>query len=74
MKVGDYVEREMDGYDPDSPNMIGIIVRKYSKPKKTYGPDLTLGPYPELYAVQWHNGLFGRAYLPHGIKKIDQTQ
>jgi len=67
MEVGDIVERLSDVYDVNSRNMIGIITRKYSKPKMIYGPDLILGPYPELYSVQWFNGRHEKGFLPHGI-------
>jgi len=63
-KIKDRVKRD---------GQIGTIVRVFSRPMRTIG-DVVLGPYPELYAVEWDNGEYGRAYLSHGLELIERRE
>lgn len=69
-QVGDRVIRPKDVYKRDSPIKHGTVSRRYSAPKKVYlEGDLILGPYPELYEVQWDDGSTGKGFLPHGLDR-----
>ena len=67
--IGDNVSREIDIYNKSKGLKIGKIIRRYSKPQKRYS-DLMLGPYPELYEVEWNNGKKESGFLPHGLNKL----
>jgi hypothetical protein len=56
--LGDRVQRD---------EKTGTIRRRYSRNQRRVG-DILLGPYPELYSVEWDDGSFGKAYLPHGLR------
>jgi hypothetical protein len=70
--VGDRVKRLADPYSGISSrreDKRGFVSKRYSK--EAYGiGNLTLGPYPELYAVIFDDGSIGNAFLPHGLIKI----
>ncbi len=65
-KIGDPVEREIDIWHPTKGYNQGIIIKRYSKPISRFGH----GPYPELYAVRWNDGIEGKGFLPDGLDKI----
>jgi len=52
--------------------MHGTIINRYSKPAETIQRGFRLGPYPELYTVEWDSGHIEDAYLPHGLTKENQ--
>ena len=46
----------------------GKVIKCYSKEEEHFPCiDLTLGPYPELFDVQWDSGEIGYGFLPHGL-------
>ena len=73
-ELGQRVVRKEDVFDPNSKLMHGTIINRYSKPAKTIQRDLILGPYPELYTVEWDSGHIDDAYLPHGLTKENQDE
>ena len=49
---------------------IGTVIKRYSAKARTIA-DVTLGPYPELYAVKWEGtGRVEKGFLPHGIEPL----
>ncbi len=66
-KLDQRVSRDMhDSKLEKIPIREGTIVRVYGRVAWQVSPDFVLGPYPELYDVQWDDGGEG-TYLPHGI-------
>lgn len=66
--VGDWVKRRVNVFDSSSPYRLGRVVRRYSKKEITLPVSgSTLGPYPELYEVEWEDGKIESSFLPHGI-------
>lgn len=61
-KIGQRVVRCENVYDQTSRLMHGVIIDRYSR------MDYRFGPYPELYAVEWDDGLVQRGFLPHGLR------
>ena len=73
--LGDRVTRDERGipyHYPTGRLLEGKIVQVYGRIQKYYSPDLTLGPYPELYDVQWNSGKLSRGYLPQGLDYEEQ--
>lgn len=70
-EIGQRVKREYE-YHLDIPKYrIGTIINRYSKPKKVfYGRDLVLGPYPELYSVQWDDGKIENGFFWYGVQPV----
>ena len=64
--VGDRVSREIDIFDPGKGLKLGAVINAYSRPMKKVG-SLVLGPYSELYDVEWDDGWVEKGFLPHGI-------
>jgi hypothetical protein len=49
----------------------GKVINRYSRGETSVN-GLRLGPYPELYDVQFEDGSISKAFLPHGIESIEQ--
>ena len=74
-KLGQRVVRKEDIFAKSSPLMHGTVVRSYSKPLKVLSDGTHLGPYNELYDVQWDNyDEVSKEYLPHGISKESNNE
>lgn len=74
-RIGDRVQRLIDYDNPDLGYKYGTIIKIYSRCKKVYGDGIELGPYPELYDVNWDtpyraNTTAQKAFLPYGLDKI----
>ena len=70
-EIGQRVGRYEDPHDMSKGIKWGLIMERYSRPQEVIG-STTLGPYPELYMVQFDDGTIGKAYLPHGL--IDESE
>ncbi len=72
-KINDRVKRRIDVFDENSPYKYGTVIKCYSRAVKKYSCDLVLGPYPELYEVEWdEDRIREKDYLPHGLINISQ--
>jgi hypothetical protein len=75
-EVGERVCREVDIYEENGPLKYGVVLERYNEKEKTFylPPDnepFTLGPYPELYKVQWDDGKIENGFLPHGLTLVE---
>ena len=63
--VGERVKRRVDVYDQMSLFRHGVVALRYSiiDTGSEYSQD-----YPEVYAVQWDDGRFEKAFLRHGLE------
>lgn len=68
-EVGDRVVRPRDVFDAGSSLMHGVVVARYSRPARRYGDSTVLGPYPELFAVEWDDGRIQQDFFSHGLRK-----
>jgi hypothetical protein len=71
--IDDFVSREQDIYNPDKGIKTGRVIAAYSVQKHSFG-NLTLGPYPEMYDVQWDDGSIETGFFPHGLNNISNSQ
>ena len=75
LRIGDRVRRLIDVYKPELGYKYGYIIKIYGRPRKRYGHNIVLGPYPELYDVSWdvtHNthSTIEKGFLPHGLEGV----
>lgn len=62
-KIGQRVKRQVNIYDSKSKYKLGTVIECYEKTSK-------FGCYPELYKVQWDNGITEGGFLPHGLDPV----
>ena len=63
-KIGDRVCRHDDVYNRRSALLKGTVVDVYADHTSR------LGPYPELYEVEWDGGVRQRGFLRHGLEPL----
>jgi hypothetical protein len=62
----DRVKRKIDVLDETKRYKHGAIINYYGLGEYMEG-DVALGPFPELYDVQWDSGEIEKELLPNGI-------
>lgn len=60
-QIGARVCRREDVFDRSSNLMTGTVIEGYSDLASRFGP------YPELYVVEWDDGIRQRGFLRHGL-------
>ena len=71
-KIGDRVFRKEQESKGVQTILKGTVVSCYSRDQYICG-SIILGPYPELYMVQFDDGRIGRAFLPHGLQPLKEN-